>query len=374
MNIDSKICVIGGGFYGSVIALYLNKVKGYRHVDLYEKEADFLTRASYVNQARVHSGYHYPRSFTTAYRSRANFFKFCSEWDSCIKSDFAKYYALAKRNSKVTSQQFQRFCNQIGAPVKKADKEIKNLFSKTLIQDVFEVQEYAFNAKKIRNWVNLNIHQSSINANLSTEVIKVEYFKEGVINVMSRGSDGILNRTDYSAVLNCTYSGISQIDKDSKKMPMKHEISELALIDPPREISGLGITMRDGPFFSCMPFPSMECHSLWHVRYSPHKYWLDNGNLSSYQILKTATIKTRIDRMIRDATRYINSMKNVNYRSSLYEIKTVLQKNENDDGRPILFRESVSVPGMYSVLGGKIDNIYDILFCLDQKFNPLNNE
>ena len=79
MNIDSKICVIGGGFYGSVIALYLKKVKGYRYVDLYEKEADFLTRASYVNQARVHSGYHYPRSFTTAYRSRANFFKFCSD-------------------------------------------------------------------------------------------------------------------------------------------------------------------------------------------------------------------------------------------------------------------------------------------------------
>ena len=62
MHIDSKICVIGGGFYGSVIALYLKRVKGYRYVDLYEKEGDFLTRASYVNQARVHSGYHFYNS------------------------------------------------------------------------------------------------------------------------------------------------------------------------------------------------------------------------------------------------------------------------------------------------------------------------
>jgi hypothetical protein len=46
---------------------------------------------------------------------------------------------------------------------------------------------------------------------------------------------------------------------------------------------------------------------------------------------------------------------------SLYEVKTVLCKNEVDDGRPILFKESQEIRGMYSILGGKLDNIYDIL-------------
>jgi hypothetical protein len=36
-------------------------------------------------------------------------------------------------------------------------------------------------------------------------------------------------------------------------------------------------------------------------------------------------------------------------------------KNEGDDGRPILFEKHAALPGCYSVLGGKIDNIYDVL-------------
>jgi hypothetical protein len=40
-------------------------------------------------------------------------------------------------------------------------------------------------------------------------------------------------------------------------------------------------------------------------------------------------------------------------------------KNEGDDGRPILFEKHLEMPGCYSVLGGKIDNIYDVLEKLD---------
>ena len=52
--------VIGGGFYGASIAIYLAKNRGLKKVVLVEKEKKLLTRASYNNQARVHNGYHYP--------------------------------------------------------------------------------------------------------------------------------------------------------------------------------------------------------------------------------------------------------------------------------------------------------------------------
>ncbi|MCI5763058.1 MAG: FAD-dependent oxidoreductase, partial [Actinobacillus porcinus] len=61
--------IIGGGFYGVNIALYLSQYKNIKDIVILEKEAQLLSRASYVNQARIHNGYHYPRSFTTAYRS-----------------------------------------------------------------------------------------------------------------------------------------------------------------------------------------------------------------------------------------------------------------------------------------------------------------
>ncbi len=69
--------------------------------------------------------------------------------------------------------------------------------------------------------------------------------------------------------------------------------------------------------------------------------------------------------MIRDAGRYLPAILNVKYINSLFEVKTVLVKNETDDGRPILFEQHEELPGFYSVLGGKIDNIYDVLEKLD---------
>ena len=55
-----RIVIIGGGFFGMYIAEYFAR-QG-KKVLLCEKEADFMQRASYANQARVHNGYHYPRS------------------------------------------------------------------------------------------------------------------------------------------------------------------------------------------------------------------------------------------------------------------------------------------------------------------------
>ena len=42
-------------------------------------------------------------------------------------------------------------------------------------------------------------------------------------------------------------------------------------------------------------------------------------------------------------------------------MKTVLPSSEADDSRPILFRRDDTVPNLTSIMGGKIDNIYDVL-------------
>src|SRR5471032_3183416 len=112
--------VIGGGFYGAVIAVYLARQRGFKRIVLIEREPDLLQRASYNNQARAHNGYHYPRSFTTAYRSRINLPKFVRDWPEALKQDFTKLYAIARRNSKVTARQFERFCCETNARIEPA--------------------------------------------------------------------------------------------------------------------------------------------------------------------------------------------------------------------------------------------------------------
>lgn len=50
--------ILGGGIFGIYSALFLAE-KGL-HICLIEKEKELMKKASVVNQARLHSGYHYP--------------------------------------------------------------------------------------------------------------------------------------------------------------------------------------------------------------------------------------------------------------------------------------------------------------------------
>ena len=111
--------IIGGGFYGSVIAIYLAKYRGLKNIILIEQESELLSRASYNNQARVHNGYHYPRSLITAYRSHVNLLKFIDEYSYAIAHNTTMLYAIA-RNSKTSAKQFIDFCKRIGIKIQPA--------------------------------------------------------------------------------------------------------------------------------------------------------------------------------------------------------------------------------------------------------------
>lgn len=100
-------------FFGSTLGLFLKEY--FDDVVVLEQESDILQRASYVNQARVHMGYHYPRSLVTAFRSLANFPKFIKDFDKAIKNDFDKYYAISKVGSKVNANQFYEIYKKNGS-------------------------------------------------------------------------------------------------------------------------------------------------------------------------------------------------------------------------------------------------------------------
>ena len=68
------LVIIGAGIYGLYASL--NENFSQKKILIIEKEKDMLTRASYINQARVHNGYHYPRSISTAKTSAKYFNKF----------------------------------------------------------------------------------------------------------------------------------------------------------------------------------------------------------------------------------------------------------------------------------------------------------
>jgi glycine/D-amino acid oxidase-like deaminating enzyme len=361
--------IIGGGFYGAAIAIYLAKQRNLRRILLVERESALLTRASYNNQARVHNGYHYPRSFTTAYRSRVNMPKFVRDWPQAVKQDFTKLYAIARRNSKVTAKQFERFCREIGVQIKTADPSLRALFEPRLIENVFLADEYVFDSTKLAQWANHELLESGVDVWLKARVTSIFTESPNGLRVTVQSGQAEVEPISCKYIFNCTYSGLNQFGGDypGTRTGLKQEVTEMALVQVPPALQGLGITVMDGPFFSMMPFPPRGLHTLSHVRYTPHTNWMDERGCDPYLKLENYERQTRVDRMLRDVARYLPSVVEANYADSLFEVKTVLMKNEGDDGRPILFEKHPELPGCYSILGGKIDNIYDVLETLENE-------
>ncbi|MGA0605004.1 NAD(P)/FAD-dependent oxidoreductase [Phenylobacterium sp. VNQ135] len=354
--------VVGGGFYGATIAAYLKTERGVSDVTLFEAGPRLLGEASFVNQARVHAGYHYLRSFTTAYRSRVNYPRFLAEYGEAVVS-FQAVYALAARNSKVTPRQMERFCADIGAPLASAPEAIAALFNPRTVARAYLADEAAFDAERLARLSEALLARSGVDVRLNAEVeaVRVDDARAAV------EAGGRTFRADL--VFNCTYSRLQAL-ASGPPLALKHELTEMALVRPPPELDGLGITVMDGPFFSCMPFPSRGLHSLSHVRYTPHMSWTETGERDPRAVLTAHAKETRVDRMLRDAARYVPSMARAGYEGSLFTVKTVLARNEGDDGRPILFERRGPGGRLVSVLGGKIDNVFDVLARLDEEALP----
>ncbi len=354
--------IIGGGFYGLYLAGALASRLG--RVLVCERGPEVMGRASYVNQARVHNGYHYPRSLLTARRSRVNYPRFVAEFSAAVDARFAQVYAVARETSKVSAEQFRQFMTRVGAPVEVAPPELRRLFDRRRIEEVFLTHESAFNADKLRHLLLERLRAAGVAIWPSSTVARL---RPGT----PTGIDVEITTTDESAsvtaghVFCCAYAQINQPLKASglDLVPLKHELTEIALIEPPAALRGLGVTVIDGPFFSSMPFPPRGLHSLSHVRYTPHGHWQDGGPdyRPAYEVFDRARKETAFPHMVRDAARYLPALADCRYVESLWEVKTLLPRSEVDDSRPILYKPHHGLRNLHILMGGKIDNVYDVV-------------
>jgi glycine/D-amino acid oxidase-like deaminating enzyme len=366
-----RVAIIGGGFFGLYLAEDMAK-KG-AVVDVFEKGESCMQRASYVNQARVHNGYHYPRSVLTALRSRVSFPRFCEEFPECVVDDFEKYYMVGSILGKVTANQFERFCERIGASCEPAPKQITKLVNPRLIEAVFKTREFAFDSVKLRDRMLERIEQAGVRLHLSTTVCSVAKIEAG-LRVKIQDAAGAEETLEVHDVFNCTYAMLNgvQTEPPIAPIPLKHELTEMCLVEVPDVLKKAAITVMCGPFFSVMPFPPKGLHSFSHVRYTPHAEWhessaADLARGAPYSIFDQSEKKTAWSHIRRDAERYMPILGECRYDHSIWEVKTVLPKSEKDDSRPILFKPNYGIDGYHCVMGGKIDNVYDAVSVIEQK-------
>lgn len=352
--------VIGGGYYGCQVALRLARGGNVRRVLLVEAELRILGRASRWNQARVHGGYHYPRAQITARASRRSYRRFLSDHRDAVAHGMRAVYAIA-RSSGVSPSQFERHCGSIGAPLHAAPAQIEQLFDPEFIEAVYSVEEVGFDADIIADQLGAALGKAGVTTSLGKRARLVE--SDGKLAHVAVDDECVAARY----VFNCSYSNLDCCGVPLRAQ-LKRERSEMALIEPPRELEGWGITVMDGPFFSVIPFPVLGLHSLSHVRFTPR--FASSDDEAFHTLPSGVGPSINGDAMVRDAARFLPCMREARLRGSIHEVKTVLVANESDDGRPVLIERCQEAPNVISVLGGKLDNIYDVLDAMDEIIAP----
>lgn len=368
MKIYDKI-IIGAGLYGFYAADFCS-LKG-ESVLVLEYDNEPFARATYINQARVHNGYHYPRSFSTAIKSAKYFDRFNKDFDFCVNFNFKKIYATSSKCSWTDAYQFEKFCKAANIRCEKVDSEM--YFRTGMCDGVFNTEEYTYDAGILKEYYIQRLTKcKNVDIRYNSRIEKIEKNKD-TFEISLR--DGSNFSTQY--LLNSTYASVNQILNliGYEPFKIKYELCEIILCRVSDNVRDVGITVMDGPFFSLMPFGKTGLHSLTSVTFTPHitsydavptfhcqkecgvecsPYQLGNCNLCDYRP------KSAWPYMATLAKKYLKDDIKIEYIKSLFSIKPILMASEIDDSRPTVIRSYSTDPTFISVLSGKINTVYDL--------------
>ncbi len=361
--------ILGAGIYGLYSALFCGERN--QKVLVIEKENEAFKRATYINQARVHNGYHYPRSYSTAIKSAKYFERFNEAYGFSELTNFDQIYATSTNFSWTNAEQFKKFCKN--AEIKCEEIPTQKYFKEGSCDGCFLTKEYTYDAQILKNYflekiLKLDNVEIKYNCNISNIVKKKEFYEIE----LDTGETFV-----GGYILNATYASVNQILNYLGYEPfkIKYELCEIILCSVNEKLKNVGITVMDGPFFSIMPFGKTGYHSLTSVTFTPH--------ITSYDSLPTfecqkhsngfctkeclgncnecpAKPKTAWNYMFKLAKKYLKDEYEFKYEGSLFSMKPILKTSEIDDSRPTVIKQFSTNPTFISVLSGKINTVFDL--------------
>lgn len=366
--------IIGAGLYGLYAARKCGD-RGEKVLVLEYDDAPFQ-RATYINQARVHMGYHYPRSLTTAIKSAGYFKRFVEDFGFCIHDTFDQIYATSDKFSWTNARQFMDFCKAAG--IRCEETAVSKYFNPGMCDGAFLTQEYTYDARILQEFYEEQLRDKQNVTILYGARIHRIVRKSDVFEVWME--DGSFFTASF--VLNASYASVNQIIDKTEGMEkeffnIKYELCEIILCKPSEALKGTGITVMDGPFFSIMPFGKTGLHSLTSVTFTPHVTSYDTcpsfpcqaglegkeactpGNLGNCSICSHRP-DSAWPYMSHLADKYMKEEYAYTYQKSLYSMKPILKSSEVDDSRPTAIRILSQKPVFISVLSGKINTVYDL--------------
>jgi len=367
--------VIGGGIFGCYAALYLAGKGG--RVGLLEKEARLFQKASLVNQARLHGGYHYPRSMATAALSDEHKARFTEEHRPLVNFSFEKFYAIDRFGSFTDSQQFERFCACLHLRCERIAEH--PLFNFERLDSLYRTEEYSFDPVLLGHFYRQKVEQSpNITVLTNTRLVEATANGDQWALEAQQQQGGVVVRLNFETptVINATYAATNAMNQlfGVDQLALTHEISEIAFVHSP-QFAGKGLTVMDGPFGSIMPYGLSGLLSLSSVAYTHHKISYDNLPTFDCQVEEDPRCRpaapgictecprrpvSNAYKMLAQMRQYYDDSVQFEHLFSYFTIKSKLKASYIDDGRPTEIAQLRDHPRFYCLFAGKVNSIYEV--------------
>lgn len=328
-----RVAVVGGGIFGCAIALDLAAAG--MTVELFEADTDILQGTTARNMARLHSGYHYPRSESTAAASRDTAALFTQRWPEAVRRAQNHWYAIAP-GSKVSPEDYLAFLDRGGLPYEDMGSPA-HLHTAAL---VIRAEEALIDIDKLRRLLRGGLARAGV-----------------VLHTVSRVAEPEVPGFDLTvwATYGMPWS-----------KPLRYEVCEVALLELGR-YGDDSFVVLDGDFVSLDPHGRI--HTLYDVAHSVHYAYEGCSPVIPPEYKKLIARSgpvysplSHLDRMISSASRFLWGLEPTGghvsiYHGSLWSVRAVLPNMDATDARPTLVEREGNV---IRVLSGKIGTAADV--------------
>jgi hypothetical protein len=291
---DRRIAILGAGGAGVCSALELAQ-RGY-HVDLYEKSSVPISKASYVNEGKIHLGFIYAmdKDLHTAKKmivAALHFVSNLKRWISLDPEDVIStpfYYGVHNDSLMEASElhfHYKKCMALFGEARDHFKKQYLDLFDSSqasplsasaleqianpqFVKAGFITNEYAVEPRTIAGKLReALIREPSINLSLNTNVRRVAR-QENQFIVHSTDSTEYKKQEQYTDIVNATWAGRLEIDKQLDIVPptkwsFRYKFGNKILVPVGRdEIPS--ITMVQGPFGDTVNFKEKGLFLSWY--------------------------------------------------------------------------------------------------------------
>ena len=345
-----KVLVVGGGIFGTTASVAL-ATSGF-NVTLHEELDSIMKCASDINQYRLHRGYHYPRSKSTAQECLDGLKSFKRKYGaSVVNGNVNHFYAISSRDSMVSKEEYLKFLYEMGL-----EYNVNEPFNGTDL--TVEVGEELFDSEKLRVQVTQKMKGAGVNVVLNKHTTKEDF-------------------DDYDYVVIATYAKINELLDES--IQYQYEVVEKPVVKLPKEYKNKSVVVMDGPFMCLDPYKD-GYHVLGHVEHAIHSTnvgdypmvlnkhivgYLNNGVIHNPKV-------TKINKFIEAGIEFFEDFDKLEHIGSMFTIRTVLAHREHDDARPTIVTQEAH--NVYTIFSGKIGTCVQAANELVRRLQPKYGE